>query len=274
MHMPHLDLPEELSDRIKLGGIHEGGLGRLGNRLICVVDKEEGPAYLKIGAGIAGKDLLNESRRLEWIGNRLRVPKVLYYGSEKGCSYLLITELPGMPAHEAMEPITIATAVEKFAEGLKTIHSTPIEACPFDRVLENELEECARRIGQPGLNVDAFIADTGAEPAEILDKLISQVSILGDLVFTHGDYCLPNLLLDSECISGIVDWGIAGIGDRHRDFKSVELTLTRNCGKEWIPAFYNTYGEFEVDPERIHFFWLLDRFFSHYKDLGINTKGH
>ena len=58
---------------------------------------------------------------------------------------------------------------------------------------------------------------------------------------------------------------MAGVSDRHRDFMSIELTIKRNCGEEWIPEFYEVYGAGEVDPERIRFFWLLDRFFSRYE---------
>ncbi len=71
-------------------------------------------------------------------------------------------------------------------------------------------------------SLDAFIADTGAEPGQLLDQLVAQASaIVGDVVFTHGYYCFPNLLLDGPEISGIVDWGIAGISDINRDLMSI-----------------------------------------------------
>ena len=261
------DLPTSLLDRLELDAVQELALGRLGNQLLRVWDKAEGPAFLKIGTGIAGQDQIDEAERLDWIGDHLPVPRVLHCATQGDRAFVLITELPGVPSHECFEAISVPTAVEKLAEGLKMVHAVSTEDCPFDRVLENELEESARRIGSPGLNVEAFMADTGAAPSKVLDDLVARASEVSDFVFTHGDYCFPNLLLDGQRISGIVDWGIAGISDRHRDFMSIELTIKRNCGEEWIPTFYKLYGASEVDPERVRFFWLLDRFFSHYEHL-------
>ncbi len=143
------------------------------------------------------------------------------------------------------------------------IHTVATENCPFDRVLENELEESARRIGSPCQKLEAFMTDTGAEPSRVLDDLVARATQVGDFVVTHGDNCFPNLLIDEQCISSIVDWGMAGVGDRHRDFMSIELAIKRNCGEEWIAKFNEVHGASEVDPERIRFFWLQDRFFTH-----------
>ena len=74
------DLPQSLLDRVQHCTALESTLGRLGNQLIRLQDKEAGPAYLKIGSSVAGQDLVDEAGRLDWIGGRLPVPKVLYRG--------------------------------------------------------------------------------------------------------------------------------------------------------------------------------------------------
>jgi aminoglycoside phosphotransferase len=260
-------LPDDLRDRLEFNKKQAREIGRLGNHIIRVTDKATGPAYLKVGSGTAGQDLLDECDRLDWIGDRLPVPRVLFREAREGWTYVLISGLPGRPSHEAFDAVSVPTTIEKLAEGLRRIHAISIDDCPFNRVVENDLEESARRVGLPGLDTDAFIADTGVEPEKLLDQLAAQApSMDSEFVFTHGDYCFPNLLLDGREISGIVDWGIAGICDINRDFMSIELTVKRNCGAEWIPSFYEAYGPVEPDPERIRFFWLLDRFFSHYSD--------
>lgn len=209
-----LGLPESLLDRLEPGAFRELAPGRLGNQLFRVWDKVEGPAYLKIGTGIAGQDQINEAARLGWIGNCLPVPRVLHCTTNGTRSLVLVTELPGVPSHECFEAISMRTAVEKLAEGLRMIHTVSTENCPFDSVLEYELEESARRISSPCLNLEAFIADTGAAPSRVLDDLVARATQVGDFVFTHGDYCFPNLLIDEQriVVSLIGAWQASVIG--------------------------------------------------------------
>jgi len=203
--------------------------------------------------------------RLEWIGDRLPVPRILYCQSRGDRTFVLSSELPGLPLYKCMEALSVGKTVEKFAQCLKIIHALSAKGCPFDRVLKTELAESERCLRDGSLNIQAFIADTGADPAEVLEELHARAVQVGEIVFTHGDYCFPNVLTTGDLITGIVDWGIAGISDWHRDFMSAEQTIRRNCGEEWIPAFYEAYGSPEVDRDQIYFFWLLDRFFYHFE---------
>lgn len=75
---------------------------------------------------------------------------------------------------------------------------------------------------------------------------------------------MPNIIFKDDEVCGVVDWGLAGVADPHRDFMSVELTLRRNMDEENIRYFYKVYGIDTVDSERVRYYWLLDRFFSHY----------
>ena len=259
------ELPPPLLARLDPSSLFGQDHSRLGNRLLRVIDREAGPAYLKIGDGLAAIDLREEADRLEWIGDLLPVPHALHRDQSGDTTFLLITERPGIPLHECLKILPLEAVVEQFSVALRRIHSLPSEDCPFNKVLENELLESERRLRDGGLNESAFTQAAGATPAAVLEDLQRRRSIVRDLQFTHGDYCLPNVLLHDGEVSGILDWGIAGIADRHRDFMSIELTLRRNCGEEWIDRFYEFYGQDEVDAERVHYYWLLDQFFSHYE---------
>ncbi len=65
----------------------------------------------------------------------------------------------------------------------------------------------------------------------------------------HGDYCLPNFLLDDWRFSGFIDVGNGGIGDRHVDIFWGIWTLEYNLGTDaYRDVFIDAYGRNLVDP--------------------------
>ena len=61
-------------------------------------------------------------------------------------------------------------------------------------------------------------------------------------VLVHGDYCLPNVLVQAGALSGIVDVGRAGLGDPQVDLAAGVWTLDYNFGKGFARDFLNAYG--------------------------------
>ena len=74
----------------------------------------------------------------------------------------------------------------------------------------------------------------------------------------HGDYCLPNVMLDGWSFSGFIDLGGAGIGDRHIDLFwsewSIGFNLMMYGEKEWArygSRFLDAYGQDKIEKERL-----------------------
>jgi len=262
-------LPDSLESKLVPGSLRKLNEGRLGNCLFHVTTMDSGPCYLKIGTGDAAVDMGEEVRRLHWIGNRLPVPQALFHETIDGVTYLLITEIQGKPSHEYKEVLYPQKVVESLALTLRQIHELPINECPFNTILEDELAESNHRVQKGLLDRVAFVSATGQEPETLLEELENQRYIVQDLVFTHGDYALPNVIMQDNTVTGIVDWGIAGIADKHRDFMCIEKSINRNLGPEWTSLFYDEYGETEVDVKRIQFYWQLDQYYAHYKPVDV-----
>ena len=58
-------------------------------------------SYLKIG-----KDLQSEYDRLQWLENKLPVPKVLHYEVHNDIHYLMLSQITGAMAHERTKRIS------------------------------------------------------------------------------------------------------------------------------------------------------------------------
>ena len=64
----------------------------------------------------------------------------------------------------------------------------------------------------------------------------------------HGDYCLPNIMLDEWRFSGFIDVGNGGVGDRHVDLFWGAWTLAFNLKTEaYRERFFDAYGRDKVE---------------------------
>ena len=71
-------------------------------------------------------------------------------------------------------------------------------------------------------------------------------------VLLHGDYCLPNIILNNWKFSGYIDLGCGGIGDRHIDVLWGIWTLNYNLGTAtYTGRFIDVYGRDMIEPEKL-----------------------
>ena len=68
----------------------------------------------------------------------------------------------------------------------------------------------------------------------------------------HGDYCLPNIILKDWKLSGYIDVGNGGLGDRHIDILWGIWTLKYNLKTtRYTERFMDAYGRDLVEPEKL-----------------------
>ena len=61
-------------------------------------------------------------------------------------------------------------------------------------------------------------------------------------VLTHGDYCLPNVLVANGSLSSVVDVGLVGLASPEVDLAAGVWTLQYNFGKGHAREFLDAYG--------------------------------
>lgn len=244
-------------------------IGMSGAQVFRLDTPGDATRYLKTAAGPHSVELRAEHDRLLWLNGRLPVPAVLAWAQAgEGMQrrvWLLLAESPGVMSCEpdvARDPQRVC---EQLAAALRRIHCVSIGDCPFGARLARRLQE-ARRFIDSGLTDEAAIrTERGHSALELLTRLETTCPVepTADIVFTHGDYCLPNVLLDSTSFTAtaFLDWGRAGIADRYQDLAIGVRSVRHNLGAEWGVRFLEAYGLDQFDAERLAWYEALDELF-------------
>ncbi len=220
-----------------------------------------------------GTSLRPELERLSWLNGKLPIPRIVAYSTLEEQEYLLLTEVPGVPADDEKWSTNIAGLVEALADAVHLIHSLPTIACPFDasvEILMADAEKAARHKLIDSLDFSEAYRHKTIN--DLFDDLLQLRPAIERTVFTHGDLCLPNILIQQETSPSFVDWGLAGLSDPHRDLALIVRSIRSNLGEKWLQLFFDTYGQ-EVDIRRIEFFTLLDQFtMARHKQTQIECR--
>lgn len=267
------DLPPSLRAMLR-GAVWDAvEIGMSGAQVYRATAPSQPTRYLKLASAPHVRELRAERDRLAWLQPRLPVPAILGWaesGAESGeddaeRGWLLLAEAPGRMACDpafAGQPERVA---ERLAEGLRRLHSLPIADCPFDARLDQRLAQAEWVIGAGIADEEAVRADYGYGARELLARLAATrpAEPAADLVVTHGDYSLSNLLLaaDATRVSAYLDWGRAGVADRYQDLAIGARSVRHNLGAPWERRFLAAYGLTPLDARRLAWYEELDELF-------------
>ncbi len=207
---------------------------------------------------------------MKWLDGKIPAPKVICHEVCDGKSYLLMTRIKGeMSCDEyylehPQELLTLLT------EALKMLWSVDIADCPCVKTVEDKLIEAEYLVDNDLVDVEDAEPDTFGEkgfegPKALLDWL-KENKPSPEPVLSHGDFCLPNIMLDNGKVSGFIDIGDMGVGDKWNDiaicYRSLKHNFDGTYGGKVYPDFdadmlFEKLG-IEPDWEKIRYYILLD----------------
>jgi aminoglycoside phosphotransferase len=222
--------------------------------------------FLKVQPGSKFESLELDVRKLEWLHERgILVPEVLLYLEENAIEYLLTSAIPGRDASSPWEKSEIPVVLEILAENLKQLHALEIHDCPFSQKLDVKIDQAKLRMLENLVNETDFDdVRLGKTAQEVFQELLDKRPTVEDLVFTHGDYCLPNIMIYNLEFAGFIDLGRAGIADRYQDLALITRSLESDFNPQlngWSKYFLERYGILQPEESKLEFYRLLDEFF-------------
>ena len=210
---------------------------------------------------------------MKWLEGKIPAPKVICFETDSKYQYLLMSKVKGKVSCDEYFLEHPKELLDYLAKALKMLWSVDISDCPRIRDLDTELLEAKYRVENDLVDIeDAEPATFGEggfkDPQELLAWLEANKPE-SEPVLSHGDFCLPNVLIDNGDISGFIDLGDCGIGDKWRDialcYRSLKHNFDGTFGGKVYPDFdpdmlFDALG-IEPDHDKLRYYFLLDELF-------------
>jgi aminoglycoside 2''-phosphotransferase len=191
----------------------------------------------------------------------LAVPNPIYTskGEQRpGKVFMGYAMLPGEPLwRETLQSIgaeeTLQRLAVQLAGFLKELHSIPVESLGTDLPVHDSLTEMATMYAEIRTYLFSYMRQDACDGVTHLfeEYLDTPRSHDYPLSLYHGDFGGSNILYNREFqrISGIIDFGFAGLGDPAHDIAAVST-----FGESFLARFHDPYPGIESMLERASFY--------------------
>jgi len=225
---------------------------------VIFIDKEQGYFLKSAPAG----SMEREAEMMRYFHGKGLSAEVLSYLNEGGRDWFLTAKIPGGDCTAAKYLEQPEHLCDLLAEQLLLLHSVDCADCPGPTHTDRNLAIASHHFHTGQYDTSLFPDNWGYETPEAAFAVVAEKGhLLQTDTLLHGDYCLPNILLDNWKFSGYIDLGSSGAGDRHADLFSVLWSLSFNLGTDkYRQRFIDAYGRDRVDEERLRLIAAIEVF--------------
>jgi kanamycin kinase/aminoglycoside 3'-phosphotransferase-3 len=210
---------------------------------------------------------------MRWLEGKIPAPQVIAFEEDDSRCYLLMSRVRGKMACDRYYLERPKELVPLLSKSVKMIQSIDVKDCPVVKDLDRSLKEAEYRV-ENGL-VDISDAEPGTfgengrfrDPVELLSWLKENRPSY-EPVLSHGDLCLPNILIEDGDISGFIDMGNCGIADKWEDIAMLYRSLRHNFDGTYGKVYPGLdpdsfFAELGIVPDykKIDYYILLDELF-------------
>ena len=209
---------------------------------VWFLDKEDG-FFLKTAAK---GTLEKEAAMTRFFHSKGLSAEVLAYESLEA-DWMLTRRLPGEDCLDGCYLSNPEQLCDTTAHLLRMLHSLSPAGCPVHRTADY-LATARRNFESKVYDTSLFPDNWGYTTAEeAWAEIQRNGKYLQSDTLLHGDYCLPNILLQNWQFSGFIDLDAGGLGDRHIDLFwgmwSLQFNLKTDAFRN---RFLDAYGREDI----------------------------
>lgn len=236
------DIPQDIRQFIAAETMYDSSCSP--EARVYFIDKGNGFYLKRSGKGTLKK----EARMTEYFHSKGLGAEVLAYISND-CDWLLTAAVIGEDCVHERYLADPKRLCDTIAQELRKLHETDYAGCPIMDRLTGYLASAEENYHTGNYDKTHFPDSFGyCSAKEAYAVLTAGKDSLQSKVLLHGDYCLPNIILNNWKLSGFIDVGNGGVGDRHIDIFWGIWTLWFNLKTDkYRERFLNAYGRDQVD---------------------------
>lgn len=206
---------------------------------VYFLDKAQG-FYLKKAPKGA---LRNEAAMCAFFHSKGLAPDVLAYESLED-DWLLTVRVTGEDCTYGPYMDDPVRLCDTTAQLLRMLHETAFAGCPVPDRTADYLATARDNFQLGAYDMHLFPDNWGySTPEEAWRVVEENGKYLKTDTLLHGDYCLPNIILNNWSFSGFIDLDTAGVGDKHVDLFWAAWSLQYNLKtNRYRDRFLDAYG--------------------------------
>ena len=226
------------------------------NAHVYFIDKDQGYFLKEADAGF-----LKPEHLMHGYFHSLRLTStVLLYQTAGGRDYTITEKVPGEDCtHYMDDPERLCDTI---AINLRMLHDQPFAECPIQDRITGYIRSVLNGYAGGKYEHDLFegLWEFSSDQAA-WEAAREGMSSLERNVLMHGDYCLPNIMLDDWKLSGFIDLINGGVCDRHIDVLWGIWTLKYNLGTgQYTDRFIDAYGQDAINKEKLRCIAAMEMF--------------
>lgn len=196
--------------------------------------------------------LEQEARMTAYFHGKGLAPEVLAYTSGER-DWLLTAKAPGTDCTDARYLDDPKRLCDTLAELLRRLHSVDFSDCPVPDRMTSYRETAEKNYRTGSFDSTLFPDNWGYTSAgEAWCAIERDGRLLRSDTLLHGDYCLPNVMLNNWNFSAFIDVGNGGVGDRHIDLFWGVWSLSFNLKTDrYSSRFLDAYGRANIETDML-----------------------
>ena len=238
------DFPRQLQPYLNGAAVYDSSCSQAAR--VYFLDKGEG-FYLKRAAK---GSLTKEAVMTDFFHRKGLATEVLAYEHDE-YDWLLTKKALGEDCTDPMYLSEPEQLCDVTASLLRQLHDVDISDCPINRTIDY-LATARNNYKLQRYDTTLFPDNWGyTSPEEAWAEIEANGKYLQADTLLHGDYCLPNIMLNNWQFSSFIDLDTAGMGDKHVDLFWGMWSLQFNLKTDrYCQRFLDAYGRDGIETER------------------------